>query len=192
MPKMMSKRFYIAGYLAGYVLFVVVLIIAIVTLVYSLSQHPDDLPFAAFGLLVLSFLPLIITLVVYLMFIYNMWAAIQDGHARTTPGKAAGFMLIPFFNFYWIFQAFQGFAEDYNQYLARHQLKLPRLDEQLFFYYPISILCTMVPMIGSVAALASVVLLILIIGKTCDAVNALLRVSQAPWTASSGVNPVQI
>src|SRR5215472_4189380 len=40
-----------------------------------------------------------------LVLIYQMWQSIQDGHARTTPGKAVGFLFIPFFNLYWMFQA---------------------------------------------------------------------------------------
>jgi|SRR5260370_22255890 len=185
MPKMMSKGFYIAGYLAGYILSVLLLIIAFVGMIfYYVSPHsdPNDLPWISFGLMVLAFLPLIFSIVVYMMFIYRMWAAIQDGHARMTPGKAVGFMFIPLFNFYWIFQAFQGFAEDYNQYLARRQLNLPRLDEQLFLYYPIAILCTIVPFVGGLAALAGIVLLVLIISKTCDAVNALATAPRAPIT----------
>ena len=189
MPKMMSKGFYIAGYLAGYILSVILLTIAFVMMFFSISQHPDDPPLAAFGLLLVAFLPLILTAVVFMMFIYRMWDAIQDGYVRMTPGKAVGFMFIPFFNFYWIFQVFQGFAEDYNQYIVRHQLNLPRLDEQLFLYYPIAILCTIVPFLGSIAAMACVVLLIMIIIKTCDAVNALLSVPQPAIPASNTVLP---
>jgi len=81
-----------------------------------------------------------------------------------------------------MFPAFQGFAQDYNKYIARHQLNLPRLDEQLFLFYPISILCTLIPFLGGLIALVSLVLLILIMSKTCDAVNALANVRQAPMT----------
>jgi len=182
MPNKMSKGFYIGGYITGYILFAIMLTIAIVAIIFSVSQHPDDPPLVALGLMGIAFLPLIFSVVVYSMFIYRMWAAIQDGYARTTPGKAVGFIFIPFFNFYWIFQVFQGFAEDYNRYLARRQLNLPRLDEQLFLYYPIAILCTIVPFVGGLAALAGIVLLVLIISKTCDAVNALATAARAPIT----------
>jgi hypothetical protein len=173
MPDKMSKGFYMGGYIAGFVLAFITMTAAIVFLVISISQHPDDFPWLAFGFFALAFLPMVFSIVVYMMFLYRMWSAIQDGFARTTPGKAVGFMFIPIFNFYWIFQVILGFAEDYNRYIARHQIKLPPLDEQLFLYYPIAILCTMVPFVGGMAALAGFVLLLMIMGKVCDAVNAL-------------------
>jgi hypothetical protein len=38
--------------------------------------------------------------------LYRAWKCLQPGGlARTTPGKAIGFLFIPFFNLYWIFQA---------------------------------------------------------------------------------------
>jgi hypothetical protein len=182
MPNKMSKGFYIGGYITGFVLSTILFIIAYVAVLFSVSQHPNDPPLMALGLMGIAMLPLLLCVVVYCMFIYRMWAAIQDGQARMTPGKAVGFMFIPFFNLYWIFPVFQGFAQDYNKYIARRQLNLPRLDEQLFLFYPISILCTIIPFLGGLIALVSVVLLILIIVKTCDAVNALATAPQAPMT----------
>ena len=38
--------------------------------------------------------------IVLLAFWYQAWSAIQDGHARTSPGRAVGFVFIPLFNFY--------------------------------------------------------------------------------------------
>ena len=96
----MSKGFYIGGYLVGFVLFTILFIIAYVAIIFSFSQHPNDVPLMALGLLGIAMVPLVLCTVVYLMFIYRMWAAIQDGQARMTSGKAAGFMLIPFFNLY--------------------------------------------------------------------------------------------
>ncbi len=46
---------------------------------------------------------------------YRAWHVLQPGGARTTPGKAIGFMFIPFFNIYWIFNAFVGWATDWNR-----------------------------------------------------------------------------
>jgi hypothetical protein len=182
----MSKGFYIGGYIAGFVLSATLFIIAFVVTAASLSERPNDLPLMGLGLLAIAFFSCSFGLMFYLMFIYRMWAAIQDGQARTTPGKAAGFMLIPIFFLYWIFPVFQGFAQDYNRYLARHELNLPRLDEQLFLFYPISVLCTIVPVLGSLSGVVSVVLSFMIMSKTCDAVNALARASQSSM-AGSGV-----
>lgn len=70
--------------------------------------------------------------VVWLVLVYKMWSAIQDGNARTTPGKACGFLFIPLFNLYWVFQAVWGFAKDYNRLVDRHALQVRKLPEALF------------------------------------------------------------
>ena len=58
--------------------------------------------------------------VLQFMLLYRFWQIIQDGFASTTPGKAVGFLFIPFFNFYWFFRAYFGLAKDQNRYIARH------------------------------------------------------------------------
>jgi hypothetical protein len=184
MPKKMSKGLYIAGLLGGGFLSGTLLVVAFVLLMIAASEHTDSPPLAAFGLMAGALVPFIFSYAVLGMFVYRMWAAIQDGQARTTPGQAAGFILIPLFNFYWAFQAFHGFAQDYNKYIARRQLNVPRLDEQLFLWYPIAILCGIIPWVGILASLVSTVLLVMIIVKTCEAVNALpLQSSMAASTA---------
>ncbi len=115
-------------------------------------------------LLYFSWLPLLPALISLYMMIYKMWAAIQDGYARMTPGKAIGFMFIPLFNIYWFFQVFYGWAKDYNSYLARHNLNLPRVSEGTFLIYAISsLICFPV----------AIVMLFIVIKNVCNAVNAL-------------------
>ena len=46
---------------------------------------------------------------------YKCWKAVPKEIARTTPGKAVGFLFIPFFNFYWAFVSYMGLAEDLNK-----------------------------------------------------------------------------
>lgn len=58
-----------------------------------------------------------ISLAVMLAFIHHMWDALPRQHARTSPGKAVGFLCIPLFNFYWFFQAIWGWTTDFNAYL---------------------------------------------------------------------------
>jgi len=45
---------------------------------------------------------------------YKCWKAVPKEIARTTQGKAVGFLFIPFFNFYWAFVSYMGLAEDLN------------------------------------------------------------------------------
>tara|TARA_R110000850_G_scaffold14189_16_gene45506 strand:+ start:1661 stop:2530 length:870 start_codon:yes stop_codon:yes gene_type:complete len=55
--------------------------------------------------------------IVSLVYLHRVWSHIQElGTARTTPGKAIGFLFIPFFNLYWMFIAYSAWAEDFNKY----------------------------------------------------------------------------
>jgi hypothetical protein len=67
--------------------------------------------------------------VVCLILIYKMWAAIQGMGARTSAGKALGFMFIPLFNLYWAFQVYWGWTKDYNRIGGRDDVELPRMPE---------------------------------------------------------------
>src|SRR5262245_28246666 len=60
-------------------------------------------------------IPIAIATIFHLMMVYKMWKSLQGGQARMTPGKAVGFLFIPFFNIYWLFQVYPGFASDYNR-----------------------------------------------------------------------------
>jgi hypothetical protein len=133
--------------------------------------------------MLMAWLPMMYGAVVVLVLFYKMWAAIQDGHARTTPGKAVGFLFIPLFNLYWAFQAIWGFAKDYNAYLIRHSVNAPKLPEGLFLAYVILVLCAVIPLLGLLLALVNFVILIIMVMKICDAINAL------PTAPSAAVAP---
>ena len=47
--------------------------------------------------------------------LYRSWHILQPGGARTTPGAAVGFLFIPFFSLYWIFNVYPGWATDWNR-----------------------------------------------------------------------------
>ncbi|MFQ5570083.1 MAG: hypothetical protein ACE5G0_10445 [Rhodothermales bacterium] len=118
--------------------------------------------------------------VVFAVLLYKMWASIQDGHARTSPGKAVGFLFIPFFNIYWAFQALWGFARDYNAFIDRHGLDNPRLSSGLFLAYVVLSLGAIVPFLGLVLMMAGYVVGLVMISRSCDAVNALPRTTPSP------------
>lgn len=73
--------------------------------------------------------------VVWLVLWHKAWQTVQDGMARTSAAKAIGFMLIPVFNLYWVFNAVWGFARDYNAFVKRHKLPVDPLPEWLFMAY---------------------------------------------------------
>ena len=76
----------------------------------------------------------------WLALIYKLWSAIEQGNVRTTPGKAVGFMFIPFFNLYWMFQVYWGWAVDYNNYCDERGINGPKMAPGLPMAYCI---CTL-------------------------------------------------
>ena len=70
-------------------------------------------------------------LVVWLVLTHKMWAAVEGPHARTTAWKAVGKLFIPFYNLYWLFQVYPGFAADYGslaaEMAARNGKSAPRV-----------------------------------------------------------------
>lgn len=86
---------------------------------YILSFFISNQPWAI-GLLCAVEIPLMAGGVLQYILIYKFWQIVQDGFARTSPGKAVGFLFIPFFNFYWLFVAYFGLSRDFKSYIERH------------------------------------------------------------------------
>ena len=107
-------------------------------------------------LLMFSWIPFVFGAIANYIFIYKQWKAINDGQARTTPGKAIGLLFIPLFNIYWILNIFFGWPTDYNKYLKRYGIQAPELSQGLW-----------------IGALFFAPLHIWVVLKTCKAVNAL-------------------
>jgi len=77
----------------------------------------------------LSILPMSFAGIVLARLTYVAWASIQDGHARMTPSSVILRLFFPIYNVYWFFQVWWGFAQDYNEYLDRHDLDLSKISE---------------------------------------------------------------
>jgi hypothetical protein len=110
-------------------------------------------------------IPIAIAVIFHLMFIYKFWKSIQDGQARMTPGKAIGFLFIPFFNIYWLFQVYPGFATDYNRYIQAKGIPAKPLGKGLLTVMAIFILIS-IPIVNWIVQSIA-------ISKICDAVNAI-------------------
>jgi hypothetical protein len=162
--KTLSKRFYVSAPIVGAVS------LLLVGLVISMPPAGDltDLRAGWILVFVVGIFGCIYAIVVSLVFIYKMWQPIADEHARTTPGKAVGFLFIPFFNLYWIFQVLCGFAKDCNAYIERRSLTANKLPEGLFLACAILLLCSGFPPAG----VACAVVFAIVISKTCDTINA--------------------
>src|SRR5262249_39559951 len=103
----------------------------------------------------------------------KLWAAIQDGNARTTPGMAVGLSFIPFWNLYWMFQVYYGWALDFNRYAAYHRRDVPPVSEGVPLAACILQLCGFIPYVGGLFQLAGLILLLIHLSSAIDAVNAL-------------------
>ena len=85
------------------------------------SGDPDS----TFGLLVglLFIIVAIVLSVLSLVFgcqiLHGLWSLIPTHKARTTPGKAVGFLFIPTFGYYWLFVAIYGLAKALNAETGR-------------------------------------------------------------------------
>lgn len=81
-----------------------------------------------------------------LMAIYRYWTTLQGGNARTTPGKAIGFLFIPFFNFYWVYQCIIGLRNDMNKYIANHRTDIPPIRDSN--YLVITLTLSLIPYVN--------------------------------------------
>src|SRR5262245_1631061 len=104
----LSKSTYLGTIIAGYGIYYV---LAAAGLLVQQSGGRDAANTG--GLLVCAgVIPLVVAVVVQMVLLYKLWAAIQDPvlRPRTTPGYAVGLLFVPFYNLYWIFQAYWGWA----------------------------------------------------------------------------------
>lgn len=101
--------------------------------------------------------------------LFKMWDSIQDG-VSTSTGKAIGFLFIPIFSIYWIFKAWGGFPAEYNEFIERHQLNVPRLVSPVYKLVPIFTLLSGLLVFPVVAV---PFIFMAVISQTADAVNQL-------------------
>jgi hypothetical protein len=111
------------------------------------------------------------------IFLYRAWFILQPGLPRTTPGKAVGFLFIPFFNLYWKFVAYHGWSQDWNRIRANHgNLQVaPMVPEGLFLAGAICFVAGVIPVIGALLSLVAIVLDIVMTVKIAGVVNQLAR-----------------
>lgn len=192
----MSKGLYLGALIVAFLLIPLCGIPALFLLnSYALPRSmgiDDDITNLSVGLLIfLAIAPFILVhIILTFLTIYKMWSSIQDGAARTTPGRAIGFLLVPFYNLYWIFQVWGGFPTDYNAYIQRHSLQVPTLSQGIYITYPIVIVLSVIPVLGFLAILIAPVIFAIVIVKTSNAVNALAEARQRIKRSNYAPKPV--
>ncbi len=169
-PKPQMKKRVVGGiYVASVVLLIFGTIVAIAMALIGADSEIPSLFGGAIGIAVLAnFQFLIVHVIVMFYILFKMWDSIQDGISTTT-GKAIGFLFIPVYSLYWIFKAWGGFPTEYNQFLDRHQLNVPRLNTSVYTLVPIFILLS-----GFVLPFLAIPFIFMsLISQTSDAVNQL-------------------
>ncbi len=165
--KFISKGFFIGSFIAAAA---VALIFSIIALALMMDyEHEAAIPFWLLG-----FLAMVYAAVVLGILIYRLWVSIQPGHPRSTPGKAVGFLFIPFYNFYWIFQAYYGWAQDYSKYVRDSGIQAPPVSESLAMSVSILSLCGCIPFLGVLASLANFVCMSIFFSQAIDGANVLM------------------
>lgn len=134
-------------------------------------------PLLFFGIGIIGFL---VAGVFYFLIIYNLWALIPKDAARTTPGKAVGFSLIPFFNLYWNFIAFYELSKALNVETTKRSIPNVRIEEGLSLTYCI-FACVLIipePLILVIFSLLAMILLLFVLKQMKDAGIALLEYTE--------------
>lgn len=177
----MNKKVYLGIYIGSFVIaiaaFLAALIvgIAVEQMIAAGTVSPSIKSSALYQgfsiLLSFAILQFGVVMTVYpFVLLAKMWGAVQDGITTVTPGRAIGFLFIPFFNLYWIFKAWAGFAEEYNGFAARHGLNVVPLENGVYVAYAIFVLLAGILIIPVIAI---PFILIALIARTCDAVTNL-------------------
>jgi len=63
----------------------------------------------------------------YYFYLHRLWEEIPEEFARTTPGNAAGFALIPIFNLYWQFVVFSGLYRNMKEAAKSYSISSNKL-----------------------------------------------------------------
>ncbi len=118
---------------------------------------------------------LVVSVVFQCFILHKLWSMIPADEAQTTPGKAVGFLFIPFFNFYWNFIAFHGLAQALNTQTERYSIPNGKVDENLSLIYCILICCSLIPYVNFLTGIGVLVIGIILLKEMKDAGIALIQ-----------------
>ena len=126
----------------------------------------------------LGILALIAATVLQYILTYRYWETIQSIHPRTTPGKAVGYMFIPFFSIYWIWEAYHGLSKDMNQYMNVNNVPGERINEALSLAYCILLWISIIPYIDFLTAPAAGIIFLILMVKWKNAAARIIAQQQ--------------
>jgi hypothetical protein len=153
-------------------LFVALLSIAffaiIASILFAIARGFQDASTAKIiiGMAAIGMIIFIIANIYSLVLLYRVWKFIinQSHHHNLkpsikTPGKAVGYLFIPIFNFYWMFQAFGELPKDLNL-IAKAKNNTDSISEKLGIAIASMNLMGMIPILGIIPAFIGCFILI--------------------------------
>jgi len=115
------------------------IVIVVIGLILVNESYSDEDEVIAGLILFFGFSGLTWGGIYFLITLYRTWSVIKSSIARTTPGKAIGFLFIPLFNAYWQFVAVKGLADDISTTLSMDNLNVRKPSRKLALTYCILI-----------------------------------------------------
>jgi len=107
---------------------------------------------------------------------FQLWSAVPVGSRSTSPGKAVGFLFIPFFNFYWYFPSYVGLTASIEKATGR-----PSARGLAVAYAVISVLMWVlvwIPIVGSLFTIVNFVVWLLFVCAVVKDVNVGIPAAQ--------------
>lgn len=133
---------------------------------------------AVLMIIFIGILGLIASIVFYMLLLHKLWTLVQPSE-KSTPGKAIGFLFIPFFNLYWQFVAIYGLAQEVNRKRTQMGIGGTPVNEQMAMIGCICNCCSIIPFLGIVAAIAGFVIQIIVLKDIKNAGIDILRATPA-------------
>ncbi|MEM1084014.1 MAG: GYF domain-containing protein [Verrucomicrobiota bacterium] len=154
------------GFCVGYGIFIASMITA-----GNNGEPESTAAMAGGGILALSMIPFLIGTIMGMIYLYRAWVLLQPHTQHSTPGKAVGFLFIPFYNLYWMFVAYWRWSQEWNRLVAMNPAhpQAPRANEGLFLTY--CILQIAAVLFGILALIPIVVVFLIMMKSVCSAVN---------------------
>lgn len=131
----------------------------------------------AIGMVVAMFIGwgcMMVSGILYLIYISRAWTTLQPGGATITPGKAIGFLFIPLFNIVWMFMMFPKLAKEWNLITANFEntKRAPKFSETWFL-----LLC--IPFINLIAFFIA-------IPQLCNGITFMANLNRPGFGTPSG------
>lgn len=115
-------------------------------------------------MIIVSVLVILVSAVFSVVLLYNLWKFTISELKKhglkpsiETPGKAVGYLFIPFFNFYWVFMAMGKLPVDLNRIATARAGKTVMANE-LGIIISVATILSVIPVVGMVLALINMVL----------------------------------